>query len=117
MNAIFQPFLQTLVLTLLSLFATVATAVMLEARKRVLIWLDSRTTSEQRQLLHTLAGEAFSFAETVFNEVDGPKKLDAAYGYLSTRLKERGIELSQPEIRSAIEKAVLEYNALKAPLL
>lgn len=73
MNTVFQPYLQTIVLTLLSLFATVATAAVLEARKRVLVWLESRTSNEQRELLHVLAGEAFSFAETVFKELEALK--------------------------------------------
>ncbi|WP_270166086.1 phage holin, LLH family [Paenibacillus sp. SYP-B4298] len=117
MHAMLQPYLQTIVLAILSVLASVATAALFQARARMLRWLESRATNEQRELLHKLAGEAFAFAETVFREVGGPKKLEAAYGYLSTRLKEQGIELGQAELRSAIEKAVLDYNALQAPLL
>lgn len=111
LNEAAQPYLQDLVLALISLIATLIIAAMVELRKRVLTWIDSRTSNEQRELLHRMAEEAFSFAETVFKDAGRPQKLDAAYGYLSSRIKEMGITVTETEIRSIIEKAVLDYNS------
>lgn len=108
---ILQPYLNEVVQVLISIVLMVIVTMLVEVRKRVLSWLENRTTKEQRELLHKWAEEAFSFAETVFKDVGGPKKLDAAYGYLSSRLREKGIELTSTEIRGLIEKAVLEYNS------
>ncbi|WP_051236805.1 phage holin [Paenibacillus pinihumi] len=117
MNELIQPYVQSVLLGVLSLLTAIVTGALFEARKRVLLWLDTRTSNEQRELLHKLAGEAFSFAETVYKEAGGPAKLEQAYQYLSKRLQERGIELEHEDIRSAIEKAVLEYKTLKAPIM
>jgi hypothetical protein len=111
MLELIQPYLSDVVEILLSIVLILITGALVELRRRTLKWIESRTNKEQRELLHRLAEEAFSFAETAYKELDGPRKYDQAVYYFSNRLQDYGIELSGSEIKSAIEKVVLEYNS------
>jgi arginine repressor len=95
---------------LLGIISLLIIAAMVELRKRILKWIETRTTKEQRELLHKLAEEAFSYTETVFRDLKGKDKLDAAINYVSRAVKKKGIPLESYEIQAAIEKAVLQYN-------
>lgn len=105
-----QPYLETIVLTIISMVAAMVAAALMEMRKRVLTWIESRTTKDQRELLEKLAGEGFAFAETLFRDAEGPQKLEAAMKYVSRRLSQRGLDITTEEIQAAIEKAVIEHN-------
>jgi len=106
-------YLVTIILALISLLASVTLAVIYEIRRRLLSWIDSRTSKEQRELIRLMSVEAFSFAEMVYNHTDSKKKLDAANNYLRERLKEKGINISSDEIRAAIECAVMEFHSAR----
>ncbi|MHB0865224.1 phage holin, LLH family [Paenibacillus sp. SEL3] len=75
------------------------------------MWLEARTTAAQREVIHKIAGEGFAFAQTAFKEAGGERKLQEALQYASLTLSSQGIVVSQAELRSAIEKAYLEYKA------
>lgn len=79
-------------------------------RKRVVLWLETRTSAQQRDILHRLAGEAAALAESIYFGGNGPAKLRAAMSYVNERLEDRGINFSAESIRAAIEKSVMEYN-------
>ncbi|WP_235209123.1 phage holin, LLH family [Paenibacillus polymyxa] len=81
------------------------------------MWLEARTTAAQREVIHKVTGEAFALAQTAFKEAGGERKLQEALQYASLTLSSQGIVVSQVELRSAIEKAYLEYKAkIKAVL-
>lgn len=107
---IIQPYLDTVVQALLGLVTAVVIAALIEIRKKVLEWIDKKATNEQRDLIYKLAKEAFSFAETVYHQMDGRQKLDGAIAYLSKRLNDANINLTEEEIRAVIEGVVLGYN-------
>lgn len=79
-------------------------------RKKIGIWLETRTTTQQRDLLHRLAGEAVALAESIYFSGNGPSKLRAAMSYVNERLEDRGIDINAESIRGAIEKSVMDYN-------
>jgi hypothetical protein len=110
-----QPYLDSLVQALIGILVLFILAGLAAIRRKAETLLESKTTATQRQTIYHLAGEAFAYAEAVFKESNGPQKLDAAFGYLSSRLKGLGISIGETDIRAAIEKAVLEYNAKTKP--
>jgi len=111
MNELIQPYIETMLIALLSLISTLVVAALIELRNKVLTWVQSKTNKEQRELLQKISEEAFSYAEKVFMESGGPQKLEAAYAYVSSRLKELGVGFTGDEIKATIEKAVLDYNS------
>lgn len=110
MHEMIQPYLEEVVQILITIISMMIIAALAELRGRVLRWIDSRTTKEQRDLIYRIAGEAFSYAEQIFREAGGERKLEVAMQYVSRQLKRRGLDLTEEEIRAAIERAVLEYN-------
>lgn len=107
---IIQPYITGIVQALVGLLATAVVALLISLRQKVSNWIKSKTTVNQREMLHKFSLEAFAFAETAFKDAGGNEKLTAAYGYLSRRAKEHGIEISALEIEVIIEKSVLEFN-------
>ncbi|WP_342428563.1 phage holin, LLH family [Paenibacillus sp. FSL L8-0158] len=112
---------QTYVNTIVTAAAGVLTAFVLgglnKLKTKVNVWLEARTTAAQREVIHKVAGEAFALAQTAFKEAGGERKLQEALQYTTLRLAEQGITVSAVEIRSAIEKAYLEYNSKRRQLL
>ncbi|MBY9081188.1 hypothetical protein KIH86_23860 [Paenibacillus sp. HN-1] len=104
-----QPYITAIVLALIGLLTTVILRSISILQKRVTIWIDSRQSVSERELLHKIAAEAFAIAE---KEVSGATlKYNAAFAYTSDRLGKAGIKVSSDEIKASIEKAVLDYNA------
>lgn len=75
--------------------------------------IDTIKNKAQREILHKLANEGFAYAETYFQSESGQIKLNNALSYVSSRLGDLNIQLSLDEVRAAVEKACLEYNAKK----
>ncbi|MBP1307346.1 phage holin, LLH family [Paenibacillus sp. FSL M8-0228] len=80
-------------------------------KTKVNVWIEARTTAAQREVIHKIAGESFALAQTAFKEAGGERKLQEALQYASLTLSSQGIVVSQVELKSAIEKAYLEYKA------
>ncbi|MBP1992103.1 phage holin, LLH family [Paenibacillus eucommiae] len=80
-----------------------------------LIVAGRKTIQEQRELLHKIASEGFALAEQTFKQLGGEQKLSSAQDYVIRRLDAAGVQFSAMEIRAAIEKAVLDYNAAQQP--
>lgn len=110
-----QPYLNTVVTGLLGALVAVALSGLTLAKGRAIAWLESRTTVLQRETLYKVAGEGFSYAETVLKGKAAQDKLDGALEYVSERLADIGISYSDDEIRAAVEKAVLDFNAKTKP--
>ncbi|WP_145413814.1 phage holin [Paenibacillus xylanexedens] len=109
-----QPYLATIVLALIAWATTVITGAIKKAQKKAEIYYNAHTNEKDRELLHKIGKEAFSWAEALYKEYEGDVKLKKAYEYASDRLKSVGIDVSGDEIRASIEKAVVDYNAKKA---
>lgn len=105
-----QPQVVTVVLALIGLLATVALSLLAVLQSRIKVWLASKTTLNERELIHKIATEAYAFAEKEFKSLGGPTKLSEAYNYASKLLDKSGISIAPEEIKAAIEKAVLDYN-------
>lgn len=104
-----QPYLSTLVLALIGLLTTVVLRVISVLQKKVLLWIDSKTSAADREVLHKIASEAFAIAEKT---VTGSQtKYNTAYSYTSEMMGKAGIQVTPEEIKAAVEKAVLDYNA------
>ncbi|BBI32500.1 phage holin, LLH family [Cohnella abietis] len=106
-----QPYIDGIVGALIGLLVTFMLGLIAMLRVRVNAWLDAKTNLQQREILHRLAQEGMSLAENLLNEADGPKKFDEALEYVRSRATKYGIKLTGVDIRAAIEKAVLDYNA------
>jgi len=96
---------------LITVAVSIMIAFLLEGRRRVLQWIDTRKEADTRELLHRIASEGFTFAESVFREYKGSDKMKEAIIYVNKELRERGIEVSSLAIEAAVERAVLEHNA------
>ncbi|WP_264453536.1 phage holin family protein [Paenibacillus polymyxa] len=106
-----QPYVSTVATAILGVLVTFALAGINTLKNKANNWLDARTTDAQREVIHKVAGEAFALAQTAFKEAGGARKLQEALQYASLTLSSQGIVVTQVELRSAIEKAYLEYKA------
>lgn len=108
-----QPYLTTIVLALVAWATTVITGAIKKAQNRAEAYYNAHTNEKDRELLHKIGKEAFSWAEALYKEHDGDRKLQEAFEYASEKLKAVGVDVSGDEIRASIEKAVVDYNAKK----
>lgn len=108
-----QPYVGEIVSALISILALVVLSFLALLRTRVNLWIDTKISASQRDLIHKIANEAFSYAESTLNTESGRKKLNQAFIYTSEKLGKLGIKVTDEEINAAIEKAVLEYNSKK----
>ncbi|WP_342426528.1 phage holin, LLH family [Paenibacillus sp. FSL L8-0158] len=106
-----QPYVNTIVTAAAGVLTAFVLGGLNKLKTKVNVWLEARTTAAQREVIHKIAGEGFSFAQTAFKEAGGERKLQEALQYTTLSLAEQGITVSTVEIRSAIEKAYLEYKA------
>ncbi|MDI3257569.1 MAG: phage holin, LLH family [Kyrpidia sp.] len=109
------PIANQVVLFVLQFLAALALALLHVAGRRVADYLRLHTTRAQRDLLACLAREAFSFAETVYKQYNGPAKLEQAMGYLSERLRQHGVTVTPEEMRAAVEQAWLWDRRTRSP--
>ncbi|MGR6763223.1 phage holin, LLH family [Paenibacillus sp. T2-29] len=106
-----QPYVNTIVTAAAGVLTAFVLGGLNKLKTKVNVWLEARTTAAQREVIHKIAGEAFALAQTVFKEAGGERKLQEALQYASLTLSSQGIVVSQVELKSAIEKAYLEYKA------
>ncbi|AET60277.1 hypothetical protein HPL003_17665 [Paenibacillus terrae HPL-003] len=106
-----QPYVTTIATAAVGVLTTFVLAGLNTVKGKVNAWLEARTTAAQREVIHKIAGEGFAFAQTAFKQAGGERKLQEALQYASLTLSSQGIAVSQVELRSAIEKAYLEYKA------
>lgn len=100
-----QPYITSIVLALIGLLASVVLAGINKLKARVEELLNSRLSESQRALLHTIASEAFAYAETEWKGKGGDAKLTAAMQYVLDKLGQYGIAVTAEEIQSAIHAA------------
>lgn len=113
MNEVFesiQPQLSAILVAIIGVFVTLVLALVARLQKRLILWIDSKTSVSDRELIYKVAGEAFALAEKSFKTSTGQAKLNFAYSYASELLIKAGIKITNDEIKAAIEKSVLEYN-------
>ncbi|MDN4079613.1 phage holin, LLH family [Paenibacillus polymyxa] len=105
-----QPYVNTIVTAAAGVLTAFVLGGLNKLKTKVNVWLEARTTAAQREVIHKIAGEGFAFAQTAFKEAGGERKLQEALQYASLTLSSQGIVVSQVELKSAIEKAYLEYK-------
>ncbi|KYG95672.1 phage holin, LLH family [Paenibacillus polymyxa] len=106
-----QPYVNTIATAAAGVLTAFILGGLNKLKTKVNVWLDARTTDAQREVIHKVSGEAFALAQTAFKEAGGERKLQEALQYASRTLTSQGIAVSQVELKSAIEKAYLEYKA------
>lgn len=104
------PAMEKVIIALIYLLASLFVAALVELRQKVLKWISSRTSREQRELLRQMAEEAFSLVEKLYKSEHAQTKLDEAKRYIYNRIEEHDLNVSETEIVAVIEKAVLDYN-------
>lgn len=72
-------------------------------------WIEKQKVVKDRELLHKIASEGFAIAEQTISGSNA--KFNAAFSYTSEMLGKAGVKISPDEMRAAVEKAVLDYNA------
>lgn len=105
-----QPYVATIVLAIVGLLVTVILGAVNVVKAKAGAHFDAKLTATQRETLHKIAGEAYAYAETAFKDTGGSAKLAEALQYASSQLINRGINVSELEVRAAIEKALLEFQ-------
>lgn len=108
-----QQQLTPVIAAVISLLTAVVLGMLALIQRKVNVWLVSKTSNSDRELLYKMASEAFAIAENAFNSNAGKAKMNFAYSYTSDLVKKVGIKITDDEIKAAIEKAVLEYNLKK----
>ncbi|WP_025685985.1 phage holin, LLH family [Paenibacillus maysiensis] len=106
-----QPYVVTIVTALIGLLATIATSALKKAQQKATEYYVSNTSVKDREFLHKVGVEAVAYAESVFKDFEGDKKLQEAIDYVIGRLRVMGLNVTEQEIRAVIEKAVQDYNA------
>jgi len=105
-----QPQVATVAVAVVGILATVVLSLLALLQKRVKLWIESKTSLAERELIHKIASEAYAFAEKEFKDNGGATKMSEAYNYASRLFGNAGIKVSPEEIKAAIEKAVLDYK-------
>ncbi|MDF9408172.1 MAG: hypothetical protein A4E52_01471 [Pelotomaculum sp. PtaB.Bin013] len=95
-------------LAVIGILVVLAKAWLKDLKQKAEAYLELKTTAEQRKTLNLLGKEAFSFAETVYKDLNGVSKLEQAKKYLEEKAVAAGIKLTVNEIKAAIEAAWLE---------
>lgn len=108
-----QPYITSIVVAVVGILTTIVLGLLASLKTKVNVWIDTRTTASQRELLHKVANEAFAHAETVYNSESSRNKLNQAFIYASEKLGDMGIKVTKEEINAAIERACLEFNKVK----
>lgn len=108
-----QPYVVQVVSALISILALIVLSFLALLRTRVNLWIDTKISASQRDLIHKIANEAFAYVEATMTTESGRNKLNQAFIYTSEKLGKLGIQVTTEEINAAIEKAVLEYNSNK----
>lgn len=107
-----QSYIDQIVQALVGLLVVLALGVIASLRGRISAWLAARTSAQERELLHRLAEEGMALAEAKLRGIGAAEKLDAALQYALGRLRGLGLKIDVLTVRAAIEKAVLDYNAV-----
>ena len=108
-----QQQLTPIIAAVIGLLTTVVLAMLALVQRKINVWLVSKTSNSDRELLYKMASEAFAIAENAFNSQAGKAKMNFAYSYTSDLISKIGVKFSDDEIKAAIEKAVLDYNLKK----
>ncbi|TEB13346.1 phage holin [Pelotomaculum propionicicum] len=106
-----------IILAVLALLTVLVKGWLNTLKQKAEAYFEAKTTSEQRSVLALLGKEAFSFAETVYKELDGPAKLARAVEYVEQKAQEAGITVAAEEIRAVVEAAWLEDKRKEMPAI
>jgi hypothetical protein len=106
-----QPYILTILQAVLAMLAAIVLALLYKLRSKIEQWLDTRTSANERELLHRLAAEAYAFVEQEWKELDGESKLEAAAEYVLERWKLRAVGLDYNSVKAAVRKAWTELDA------
>lgn len=115
MHELINQYIADIILAVIGVLAVLARFWLNELKKKAEAYFESRATVEQRKILSLLGKEAFSFAETVYRELDGPEKLARAIEYVEEKAAALGIRVPAEEIRAAVEAAWLEDKRKEFP--
>lgn len=79
---------------------------------KIKVWLATRATESQRNIIQKIAAEAYAYAEKEYKDQTSSSslKLNAAFSYAAEVLGKAGIKITADEIKGAIEKAVQDYK-------
>lgn len=80
-----------------------------QLKSKLMLWIEKQKIVKDRELLHKIASEGFSIAEQTLTGSNA--KFNLAFSYTSEMLGKAGVKISPDEMRAAVEKAVLDYNA------
>ncbi len=107
----FQPIIDQVVGVLAIFIAGLVATALVELRKHVLAYIAAHTTEKNRKILYQFAGEAYAFIAQKYKLLGGPAKLQYAVKYVQDVLAKKRINITDDEIKAAIEKIRLEYKA------
>lgn len=106
-----QPYIFPVVQAVLAVLAAAILAFLYKLRRKLEQWIDARTHSGQRELLHRLAAEAYALVEKDLKEENGEAKLKAAVEYVLQHWRLTAIGIDYESIKAAVQKAWAELDA------
>lgn len=105
-----QPYIGTIAEALVGILALLVIGALYKLKAKVESWLEANTSAKQRDLLHKVAQEAYSFVEREFTQAGGQAKLDAAVDRVIQRLNLDKMGLDAEDVRAAVQKAWIELD-------
>lgn len=70
-----------------------------------------KTTAEQRKIIEDVIREGVLFAQQVYKHLDGPAKFDKAVEQIVIVLKEKGLKISEAELKLLLEATLKRLKA------
>jgi hypothetical protein len=110
-------FTTEIALAALALLTVLAKGWLNGLKQKAEAYYEARTTTEQRTTLALLGKEAFSFAEAVYKDLDGPRKLAEAVKFAEGRAQQLGLKVDFEDIRAVVETAWLEDKRKELPVV
>jgi hypothetical protein len=105
MSTLVSQYISTVVIALVGLaVAAIGTAVT-SLKPRINQFLIAHVGNQNAAVIEAVAHEAYSFAESMYANLDGPKKMNQAITYVTKRLPGYGIELGTDAIYGAVQSA------------
>lgn len=110
-----QPYLVAIVLAIVAGITTIIGVAVKAVTKKLVAWIESKTTESQQVVLKEVGKEAFAHAETLYKGLGGEAKLQEATNYASKKLEGVGINVSGEEIQASINGAWIDNKAIADP--
>jgi hypothetical protein len=105
MSALVSQYVSTVVIAIIGLAVAAIGTAITSLKPRINQFLIAHVGKQNAEVIEAVAHEAYSFAESMYANMDGAKKMSQAMNYVTKRLPGYGIELGTDAIYGAVQSA------------